>query len=73
MYFDSLQAALQMDGHGAYVWVAYGITALVLTQLLVWPFRGRQRLLRELRAEQRRKEARGRSVAETEIPGGEPS
>lgn len=64
MYFDSVQAALLMDGHGAYVWVAYAITALVLTQLLVWPFRSRQRLLRELRAEQRRNEIRRAGVPE---------
>ncbi len=64
MYFESVQAAITMDGHGAYVWAAYGITALVLVQLLLWPFRGRQRFLRELRAEQRRSEARRSTIPE---------
>ena len=57
MYFDSLDAALAMGGHGLYVWSAYGITALVLLQLLVWPLRSQRRLLRELRGEQRRNAA----------------
>jgi heme exporter protein D len=54
MYFESLQAALTMGGHGPYVWSAYGITALVILQLLLWPLRAQRRLLRELRGEQRR-------------------
>lgn len=57
MYFESLTAALAMNGHGAYVWSAYAITALVLLQLMLAPRRGRRRLLRELRAEQRREAA----------------
>lgn len=56
MYFESLQAALAMGGHGPYVWSAYGITALVILQLLIWPWRAQRRLLRELRGEQRRKQ-----------------
>ena len=67
MYFESLQAALAMDGHGAYVWSAYVITALVLLQLVLRPFRGRQRLLRELRAEQRRNAVRDPALAEAEV------
>lgn len=57
MYFESLSAALAMNGHGAYVWSAYAITAFVLLQLMLAPRRGRRRLLRELRAEQRREQA----------------
>ena len=55
MYFDSVHAALSMNGHGAFVWSAYGITLLVLAQLLLWPWSRRRRLLRELRGEQRRR------------------
>jgi heme exporter protein C len=51
MYFESLSAALAMNGHGAYVWSAYAITAFVLLQLMLAPRRGRRRLLRELRAD----------------------
>ena len=30
MYFDTVQALLEMDGHGGFVWSAYLITLLVL-------------------------------------------
>jgi heme exporter protein D len=54
MYFDSLGAALVMDGHGAYVWSAYAISLLVLVLLVIAPVRRQRRLLRELRGEARR-------------------
>ena len=63
MYFDSLSAALLMDGHGAYVWSAYGLSAAVLLGMLLSPGRRQRRLLRELRGEQRRAEARGAADA----------
>ena len=37
MYFDSLEALLAMEGHGPYVWAAYGITLLVLALVLSAP------------------------------------
>jgi heme exporter protein D len=55
MYFDSLHAVLAMDGHGAYVWSAYGLSVLVLVILLVNPRRRQRRLLREVQAELRRR------------------
>jgi heme exporter protein D len=54
MYFDSLEALLAMDGHGPYVWAAYGITLAVLALVLRAPGRRRRRLLREVRGELRR-------------------
>ena len=48
MYFESLQAAIEMDGHGVFVWCAYGVTLLVLIAMLVGPLRRRKRLLREI-------------------------
>ncbi|WP_372758855.1 heme exporter protein CcmD [Litorivivens sp.] len=57
MYFDSVSALLQMDGHGSYVWSAYGITALTLIALLVAPLQRKKRQLRELRAHYRREQA----------------
>ncbi len=35
MKFDSLPAFFAMDGHGAYVWLAYGITLLAIV-LSLW-------------------------------------
>jgi len=52
IYFHSLEAALNMDGHGAYVWSAYGLTMLVVAVLLAAPFRrsraARHRVMTEL-------------------------
>lgn len=48
MYFDSLQAALAMDGHGGFVWAAYGITLAVLALMLALPARRERRLRRDL-------------------------
>ncbi|MEM1142476.1 MAG: heme exporter protein CcmD [Pseudomonadota bacterium] len=64
MYFESFQAALTMDGHGTYVWTAYGVTLLVLTLLLVGPVQKKRRLLRELRGEYRRQEAQQASSSD---------
>ena len=57
MYFESLQAALQMDGHGIYVWPAYVVTLLALSAVLIVPARRRRRILRELAAAQARDNA----------------
>jgi heme exporter protein D len=54
MYFESLSAVLQMDGHGAYVWSAYAISLLVLALLMTLPLRRRRRVMREVRGEVRR-------------------
>ena len=47
MYFDSLSAALHMDGHGVFVWSAYLITAIVVATILVAPGRRQKRFLRQ--------------------------
>ena len=54
MYFDSFQALLEMDGHGAFVWAAYGITLLVLSIMLLAPRRRSREQLRRLAGELRR-------------------
>ena len=35
--FESVAEFMAMNGHGSYVWAAYGITALALVYLLVNP------------------------------------
>lgn len=54
MYFDSLAALMDMDGHGAFVWSAYAITTVVVIALILMPLRRQRRLLSELSAELRR-------------------
>ena len=56
MYFDSVQAALSMDGHGGFVWSAYGICLLVLMLILLAPRRRQRKLLRRLAGEQKRRQ-----------------
>jgi heme exporter protein D len=48
MYFASLQELIAMNGHGPYVWGAYGIGFVVIAALVYWPIqrhRTQQRLL----------------------------
>ncbi len=54
MYFDSFDALLTMDGHGAYVWTAYLITIAVLAAILITPGRRRKKFLRQLVGELKR-------------------
>ncbi|MFK8041705.1 heme exporter protein CcmD [Congregibacter sp.] len=56
MYFDSVSAALAMDGHGPYVWAAYGLSLAVIAMLIMAPVLRKRRLLRELRGEYRRRQ-----------------
>ncbi|WP_040482108.1 heme exporter protein CcmD [Luminiphilus syltensis] len=50
MYFDSLTDALQMAGHGAFVWSAYGITLLVVVYLVWAPLVRSRSTVRRIRA-----------------------
>ena len=54
MYFDSLAAALAMEGHGGFVWSAYGICLAVLVLILLAPRRRQKKLLLQLAGEQKR-------------------
>jgi len=56
MYFESWSAALQMGGHGGYVWAAYGITLAVVVFILVAPGRRAARQRRQVAGELRRLE-----------------
>jgi heme exporter protein D len=66
MYFDSLGAALSMDGHGAYVWSAYAISLLVLVLLVRAPRRRQQTFLRHLAGEQKRRQQGQTAKSEVE-------
>ena len=59
MYFQSIDALLQMEGHGAFVWSAYLISAVVIATILVSPARRRRRFLRELAGEVKRQQVVG--------------
>lgn len=54
MYFETLSAALEMDGHGGFVWAAYAITFFVLFVIVVAPVRKHARVMRQLHGQFRR-------------------
>ncbi|MCR8921694.1 heme exporter protein CcmD [Dasania sp. GY-MA-18] len=62
MYFENLAALLTMDGHGPYVWAAYGMTALVLILLIINPLLRKRSLLTQQRMRLRREQASSSSA-----------
>jgi heme exporter protein D len=46
MRFESWAAFIAMDGHGPYVWAAYGLAVLVIAFNLVIAWRGHRRFFR---------------------------
>ena len=48
MQFNSLQALLEMGGHGVYVWSALFITAAIVKALVLQPILKRRRLLKSI-------------------------
>lgn len=73
MYFDSLQALMEMDGHGLFVWSAYGISLIVLGVLVVAPYRRQRRLLAAIRAGQRREASADASKQTSMLSGVDPA
>jgi heme exporter protein D len=57
MYFENIAALIAMDGHGAFVWSAYAITAAVMVSLVVSPLQRKRRLLSDIRTQSRRETA----------------
>ena len=56
LYFRSVDSLLDMDGHGAFVWSAYLITAVVLLAIVLVPVRRKRRFLGRLAGELKRRE-----------------
>jgi len=56
MYFDSFSEFLAMGGHGKYVWIAYGLAAVIFILNLVAPVFKRKRLIIEQARQLRREE-----------------
>ncbi|MEP4484655.1 MAG: heme exporter protein CcmD [Halioglobus sp.] len=67
MYFDSVSAAIDMAGHGGYVWSAYFISLLVIAYLLVLPGLRQRSLKRQIAGELRR-EAHAAALHSSEDP-----
>lgn len=54
LFFDSFADFLAMGKHGFYVWLCYGITALVILANVVAPIRQRKKLIDQQTRLQRR-------------------
>jgi len=62
--FDNFAGFLAMNGHGPYVWAAYGVALLVLAALVAAPVMRQKRLRREFGRQLRQEEARRRAAAQ---------
>ena len=58
--FSNFSDFIAMQGHGPYVWAAYGVALVVLTALVVWPLRRNRHLRTEVARQIRIEEARRR-------------
>lgn len=56
MYFDSFSEFLNMGGHGLYVWLAYGLTILLLVINFILPIRHKRQLQQEQARKLRREQ-----------------
>ncbi|MFL0796633.1 MAG: heme exporter protein CcmD [Cellvibrionaceae bacterium] len=55
--FDSLQAFLHMQGHGFYVWLAYGVSLAALGFIALYPIFRKHSFIREQAKQQQLDEA----------------
>lgn len=56
--FASFADFLAMNGHGVYVWIAYGVSLAALAALVIQPRLRRRQLQRELARQQRIRQRR---------------
>ncbi|MEM1111795.1 MAG: heme exporter protein CcmD [Pseudomonadota bacterium] len=63
MYFDSLSAALHMEGHGVFVWSVCIVAVLVVAALLIVPRRRERAALKTIAGELRRQASRAAEVS----------
>ena len=56
MYFESFSEFLNMGGHGLYVWMAYGLSAVLLAINVVLPIIHKRQLVKEQARKLRREQ-----------------
>jgi len=56
MYFESFSEFLNMGGHGLYVWMAYGLSAVLLVVNVVLPVMHKRQLVKEQARKLRREQ-----------------
>jgi heme exporter protein D len=56
MFFDSFSSLIEMNGHGKYVWLCYGIFAAVVIYNFVSPKLTRNKVLKDIERQVRREQ-----------------
>ena len=56
MFFDSFSDFIQMGGHGVFVWISYGIAALIVAQNFITPMLTRKKVIKDIERQQRREQ-----------------
>ncbi|MBB5210735.1 heme exporter protein CcmD [Microbulbifer hydrolyticus] len=62
--FEDFASFLAMNGHGPFVWAAYGVALLVLGALVALPLLRQKKLRREFDRQLRQEEARRRAAVQ---------
>lgn len=69
MQFESVAAALAMDGHGSYVWTVALVTLLIISGMLLLPVLRSRRYITEQRGALRREHAETQTRERTDASG----
>ena len=64
MQFDSFSAFLAMGGYGFYVWLSYGVTALLLIILFIASKSHNKKVVAHIRARQKREQKLRQAAAQ---------
>ncbi|MFC3680874.1 heme exporter protein CcmD [Bacterioplanoides pacificum] len=68
MQFDSFAEFIAMGRHGFYVWLAYGLSALIIMYNLLAPLLRRRQIIREQAQRLRRERNRSSQVENNDAP-----
>ena len=71
--FENFASFLAMNGHGPFVWSAYGVALLVMAALVAAPILRQKKLRREFGRQMRQEEARRRAVEQRKTQQSEPA
>lgn len=56
MFFDSFSDFIHMNGHGAFVWSCYGVTAVIIAQNFIAPVLKRKKVIKDIERQLRREQ-----------------
>ncbi|NVK37323.1 MAG: heme exporter protein CcmD [Gammaproteobacteria bacterium] len=56
MFFDSFTELFNMGGHGVFVWLSYGLSALIIAQNFISPMLTRKKVIKDIERQMRREQ-----------------